>query len=106
VVGEVLLGEEEKGETTAVEVIFSGVLSLILLASLITSLGYSPQVRLFPVIVSIAGLILNAYWFNKFNIPIVPLAEIIAIVVELSIFYVIMKRYNLKINIKLLRSSV
>lgn len=62
VVGEVLLGEEEKGETTAVEVIFSGVLSLILLASLITSLGYSPQVRLFPVIVSIAGLILNAYW--------------------------------------------
>ncbi len=62
VVGEALLGEEKESETTTVEVIFSGALGLILLASLIASLGYSPQVRLFPVIVSIVGLILSAYW--------------------------------------------
>src|SRR5207249_12296798 len=44
------------------EFYFGGAVILILLIFLISSFRYSSEVRLFPVIVSAAGLILMAYW--------------------------------------------
>jgi putative tricarboxylic transport membrane protein len=42
---------------------FGGLVALILLMFLFAAVRYSPAVRLFPVIVSILGLGLTAYWF-------------------------------------------
>jgi len=44
------------------EFYFGGAVTLILLIFLLSSFRYSSEVRLFPVIVSSAGLVLMAYW--------------------------------------------
>jgi hypothetical protein len=53
-------------ESTAVskgELYFAGLITLILLIFLSSASRYSSAVRLFPLIVSIIGLALTAYWF-------------------------------------------
>jgi putative tricarboxylic transport membrane protein len=44
------------------EFYFGGIVTVILLTFLFSSLRYSSEVRLFPVIVSITGLVLMGYW--------------------------------------------
>jgi len=44
------------------EFYFAGVVSIVMLAFLFSSFRYSSEVRLFPLIVSITGLILTACW--------------------------------------------
>jgi hypothetical protein len=55
--------EKEADEVGMDELAFGGLIIILLLVFLCASYGYSPDVRLFPVIVCIAGLALSAYWF-------------------------------------------
>jgi hypothetical protein len=56
------IGEVETSEVTAGELFFAGLVTLILSTFLFSAFRYSPEVRLFPVIVSTTGLALTAYW--------------------------------------------
>jgi putative tricarboxylic transport membrane protein len=54
--------DKEKGQVTTGELLFGGIVILILLVFLVTSFSYSPDVRLFPVIVSSVGIVLTVLW--------------------------------------------
>jgi hypothetical protein len=54
--------DEEVEEVSTGEIIMGGVVVAVLLVFLVTSFSYSAEVRLFPVIVCIVGLILSLYW--------------------------------------------
>ena len=55
--------DKEANEIGTGELIFGGLVAILLLVFLGASFRYSPSVRLFPVIVCVAGLALSAYWF-------------------------------------------
>jgi hypothetical protein len=54
--------DKEATEVPMGEILFGGFVALLLAVFLATSFGYSPDVRLFPVIVSVVGLALMAVW--------------------------------------------
>ncbi len=56
------IADEEKNQVSVGELLFGGFVILVLALFLYTSFSYSPDVRLFPVIVSGAGIILTALW--------------------------------------------
>jgi putative tricarboxylic transport membrane protein len=58
--------DSESNQMGTGELIFGGGVAILLLVFLISAFRYSPDVRLFPVIVCFTGLILYAYWF--FNV--------------------------------------
>lgn len=53
----------EASEVGMGELLFGGSVAIILLVFMWASFRYSSDVRLFPVIVCVAGLVLSAYWF-------------------------------------------
>ncbi len=56
------ISDQEKGHVAAGELLFGAFVIFVLLVFLVTSLSYSPDVRLFPVIVSTAGIVLTVLW--------------------------------------------
>ena len=55
--------DKEVNEIGMGELLFGGLVALLLVVFLGASFRYSPEVRLFPVIVSVAGLTLSVVWF-------------------------------------------
>jgi putative tricarboxylic transport membrane protein len=55
--------DSESNQIGVGEMAFGGFVAILLLVFLVSAFRYSPDVRLFPVIVCVAGLILYAYWF-------------------------------------------
>ena len=58
-----VVGELETTGVSMGEFFFAGFVTLILSVFLFSAFRYSSAVRLFPMIVSITGLVLTAYWF-------------------------------------------
>ncbi len=56
------IADEEKSQVSIGEMVFGGFVILVLVLFLYTSFSYSPDVRLFPVIVSGAGIFLTIIW--------------------------------------------
>jgi len=66
-----------------------------------TKNSVSPNFMIQLCIVTLFSLFtFNAFWMNKFSIPIIPLWQTILVIFEMAILFIFMKNKNLGINIK------